>query len=84
MPASQALLDDSEELKYLQMTREYIQHFFISKCEGNMTVAYCQAELDRQAFPNSVWERGKLTTRMMRFVPQHILLASPLQTRLKA
>jgi hypothetical protein len=24
-----------------------------------MTVLYCQAELDRQAFPNRVWERGR-------------------------
>jgi hypothetical protein len=35
---------------------EAFSHF---QCKDKITVMYCQAELDQQAFPNRVWERGK-------------------------
>jgi hypothetical protein len=62
MPASQALLDDSENLKHHSINDGIIHSaFMIShfQCESEIMVLYCQAELDRQAFPNRVWERGK-------------------------
>jgi hypothetical protein len=60
MSVCQALLDDSENLKHHSMNDEIIHSaFMISyfQCESEITVLYCQAELDLQAFPNRVWER---------------------------
>jgi hypothetical protein len=62
MSASQALLDDSENLKHHSINDEIIHSAFMIShfhYEGKITVLYCQAELDRQAFPNRVWECEK-------------------------
>ena len=57
-------LAHSENLKHHSINDEIIRSAFMIfhfQCEGKITVLYCQAELDMQAFPNGVWERETLS-----------------------